>query len=81
MFIFFNKDISSDVVLSFMRMYLFNNALKLFSLSMLVSFIFRMVAPLIVVLYLGNLHDGVPLVILSIIILLVSFVDISKPKV
>ena len=78
--VFSDVDVSSDVVFIFMRMNLFNNVLKLVSSSMLVSFVFVMVAPLIVVLHLGNLHVGVPLVILSMIILFESFVDVSKPK-
>ena len=79
--IFLNGDISSDMVFSFTRMHLFNNFLMLVSLSMLVPLFFRVVAPLMVALYLCILHAGLFLATLSIIILFESFVDISNPKV
>ena len=44
-------------------------------------FILRIVAPLIVVIQWGNLHAGVPDAMLSMIILLVTYVDTSKHNV
>ena len=61
-------------------MYLVNKFLKLISLSMFVRFIFRMVAPLIVMQHQVNLHAGAPLVMLSMTILFESFVETSKPN-
>ena len=62
-------------------MRVFNNALKVVSLSNVVPFIFRMVAPLIVVLHVGNIYAGFSLFKFLIIFLFESFVEISKPKV